>query len=61
MNGATTILDKLIAAAVRDPLRLPGLQEWVTAFGGYDRIPPEAWPAWDQLYTERKRRSEQLG
>ena len=49
-------LDKLLVAAVRDPLLLPDLQEWVAAFGGYHRIPAEAWQAWDALYAERKRR-----
>jgi hypothetical protein len=53
------ILKKLLAAA-RDPLRLPDLQEWVSAFGGYHRIPPEAWAEWDKLYEEsRRRRSQQ--
>jgi len=62
MDDDTTraILDKLLVAAVRDPLRLPDLQEWVAAFGGYNKIPAEAWEAWDGLYEERKRRrSEQ--
>jgi hypothetical protein len=57
MNDETrAVLDKLIAAAARHPLRLPDLQEWVAAFGGYSQIPPEAWEAWDALYAERKRR-----
>jgi hypothetical protein len=57
MNDATrVILKELLAAAARDPLRLPDLQEWVAAFGGNNRIPPEAWEAWDALYAERKRR-----
>jgi hypothetical protein len=39
MNDETrNILDKLIAAADRDPLRLPDLQEWVAAFGGYSQF-----------------------
>ena len=47
MDDDTTraILDKLLVAAVRDPLRLPDLQEWVAAFGGYNKIPAEAWEA----------------
>jgi hypothetical protein len=61
MNEATAILDKLLAAAARDPLRLPDLQEWVTAFGGYNHIPPEAWETWDQLYAERKHRQSTVG
>jgi hypothetical protein len=53
------IVDALITAANRDPLRLPDLQEWVAAFGGYAQIPPEAWKACDELYEEhRRRRSE---
>ena len=61
MDDATqAILDKLLVSAVRNPLRLPDLQEWVAAFGGYHRIPAEAWQTWDALYAERKRRrSEQ--
>jgi hypothetical protein len=63
MNDDTTrvVLAELLAAAARDPLRLPDLQEWVTAFGGYRQIPPEAWEAWDALYAERKRRRSELG
>jgi hypothetical protein len=63
MNDDTTraILDKLTAAAARDPLRLPDLQEWVAAFGGYAQIPPEAWQAWDRLHEEYRRRRSEIG
>jgi hypothetical protein len=55
-----TILAELLARAARDSLRLPDLQEWVSAFGGYPNIPPEAWAEWDRLYEQSKRRrSEQ--
>jgi hypothetical protein len=31
-------------------LRLPDLQQWITHYGGYDRIPPEAWAHWENTY-----------
>ena len=62
MNDETrAILAELLAAAQRDPLRLPDLQEWVAAFGGYSRIPAEASAEWDRLYAEAKRRRSEIG
>jgi hypothetical protein len=40
-----------------DGLGLPDLQEWIKFYGGYSRIPPEAWAEWDRLneaYRERQ-------
>jgi hypothetical protein len=59
-HDTQAILDQLVAAAARDPLKLPDLGDWVRAFGSYPAIPPEAWAEWDRLYAEAKRRrSEQ--
>jgi hypothetical protein len=33
-----------------DDLGLPDLQAWVAFFGGFDKIPPEAWAQWDRLF-----------
>jgi hypothetical protein len=60
-DDATRLLNKLLADAARDPLRLPDLETWFEAFGGYHKIPPEAWRAWDELYEERKLRRLELG
>ncbi len=42
-----------------DGLGLPDLQEWIAFYGGYHKIPPEAWAEWDRLneaYRERRQR-----
>ena len=58
-EGDQAVLDELIAAVARGPLKLPDLQTWVQAFGGYNKIPAAAWVAWEELYAEhRRRRSE---
>ncbi len=33
-----------------DTLALPELQQWVEFYGGYEKIPSEAWAWWDRLY-----------
>jgi hypothetical protein len=33
-------------------MRRPDLQELVAAWGGYDKIPPAAWEAWDRAVAE---------
>jgi hypothetical protein len=38
-----------------DDLRLPDLQQWITHYGGYDRIPPESWAHWEQTYEAYKK------
>jgi hypothetical protein len=42
-----------------DGLALPDLQQWVAFYGGYDKIPAEAWAHWDELH-ERFRRMQKL-
>jgi hypothetical protein len=42
-----------------DGLGLPDLQQWVEFYGGYNKIPLEAWAEWDRrnaAYRERQQR-----
>jgi len=33
-------------------LALPDLQQWIEFYGGYDKILPEGWARWNELYEK---------
>jgi len=40
---------------------MPDLQELVAAWGGYDKITPEAWAAYDRALADWERRRRERG
>jgi hypothetical protein len=63
LTAGMNAVDHLPSGPPRLTRHPPCLQELVARFGGYDRIPPEAWVEWDRQqkeWSERHRFNENV-